>query len=214
MTIPEQFPTGLRVLVVNDDTSCLRILETILRRCLYNVTTCSQAAVALNLLRKKKGCFDVVLSDVHMPDVDGYILLEHIGLEMDLLVIMMSADERVSAVMKGIFHGACDYLIKPIREEELRNIWQHVIRKKWNENKEVEYSSSFEVNVDNNVQSYSTMAFRVAAQVPTAGQVPTLVPSLADIPASYDANSGEMLNQGPLGNLGFIVDELAFEVSL
>ncbi|RVW34525.1 Two-component response regulator ORR21 [Vitis vinifera] len=66
----------------------------------------------------EEGCFDIVLSDVHMPDMDGYKLLEHVGLEMDLPVIMMSADGRTSAVMRGIRHGACDYLIKPIRSLE------------------------------------------------------------------------------------------------
>jgi len=56
--------------------------------CFYlPVTTCTEATVALNLLRERKGCFDVVLSDVHMPDMDGYKLLEHVGLEMDLPVI-------------------------------------------------------------------------------------------------------------------------------
>lgn len=146
VVVSDQFPAGLRVLVVDDDVTCLKILEQMLRRCLYHVTTCSQATVALNILREKKGCFDIVLSDVHMPDMDGYKLLEHVGLEMDLPVIMMSADGRTSAVMRGIRHGACDYLIKPIREEELKNIWQHVVRKKWNENKEHEHSGSLEDN--------------------------------------------------------------------
>lgn len=59
---------------------------------------------------------------------------------------VMSADGRTSAVMRGIRHGACDYLIKPIREEELKNIWQHVVRKKWNETKEQENSSSLDEN--------------------------------------------------------------------
>ncbi|KAJ6689526.1 hypothetical protein OIU85_005891 [Salix viminalis] len=81
-----------------------------------------------------------------MPDMDGFKLLELLGLEMDLPVIMMSADGRTSAVMRGIRHGACDYLIKPIREEELKNIWQHVIRKKWHDRKEQEHSGSFEDN--------------------------------------------------------------------
>ncbi|KAK9008458.1 hypothetical protein V6N11_075350 [Hibiscus sabdariffa] len=142
--VSDQFPAGLRVLVVDDDITCLRILEQMLRRCLYIVTTCSQAKLALDLLRERKGCFDVILSDVYMPDMDGYKLLEHVGLEMDLPVIMMSADGRTSAVMKGIRHGACDYLIKPIREEELKNIWQHVVRKKWNENKDLEHSGSLD----------------------------------------------------------------------
>ncbi|KAJ6356562.1 hypothetical protein OIU78_004619 [Salix suchowensis] len=146
VTVSNQFPVGLRVLVVDDDITCLRLLEKMLCRCLYHVTTCSQATAALKLLRERKGYFDVVLSDVHMPDMDGFKLLELVGLEMDLPVIMMSADGRTSAVMRGIRHGACDYLIKPIREEELKNIWQHVIRKKCNENKEQEHSGSFEDN--------------------------------------------------------------------
>ncbi|KAH0468013.1 hypothetical protein IEQ34_003046 [Dendrobium chrysotoxum] len=141
---PEQFPAGLRVLVVDDDVTCLKILEHMLRKCRYHVITCSQAMIALSLLRERKGCFDVVISDVHMPDMDGFKLLELVGLEMDLPVIMMSADGRTSAVMRGIKHGACDYLIKPVRMEELKNVWQHVVRKKWNESKDIENSGSFE----------------------------------------------------------------------
>ncbi|KAG1334872.1 Two-component response regulator ORR21 [Cocos nucifera] len=102
------------------------------------------ATRALSILRESKGGFDVVISDVHMPDMDGFKLLELIGLEMDLPVIMMSADMRTSIVMQGIKHGACDYLIKPVRMEELKNIWQHVVRKKWKENREAEHSDSFE----------------------------------------------------------------------
>ncbi|XP_042501932.1 two-component response regulator ORR21 [Macadamia integrifolia] len=142
----DQFPAGLRVLVVDDDPICLRILEEMLRKCMYHVTTCSRATIALNLLRERKGCFDMVISDVYMPDMDGYKLLEHVGLEMDLPVIMMSSDASTSAVMRGIKHGACDYLIKPVRLAELKNIWQHFVRKKWNENKDHEQSASAEEN--------------------------------------------------------------------
>lgn len=52
-----------------------------------SVTKCKRAEVALSLLRENKNGFDIVLSDVHMPDMDGFKLLEHIGLEMDLPVI-------------------------------------------------------------------------------------------------------------------------------
>lgn len=126
----DQFPVGMRVLAVDDDPTCLRLLDTLLRRCQYNVTTTSQAVVALQMLREKKNKFDLVISDVHMPDMDGFKLLELVGLEMDLPVIMLSAYGDTELVMKGISHGACDYLLKPIRIEELKNIWQHVIRKK------------------------------------------------------------------------------------
>ncbi|KAF7145401.1 hypothetical protein RHSIM_Rhsim04G0231700 [Rhododendron simsii] len=111
---------------------------------LFSVTKCNRAEIALSILRENKNGFDVVISDVHMPDMDGFKLLEHIGLEMDLPVIMMSADDSKDVVMKGVTHGACDYLIKPVRIEALRNIWQHVVRKRKNEWKDVEQSGSIE----------------------------------------------------------------------
>ncbi|KAJ7524686.1 hypothetical protein O6H91_17G016400 [Diphasiastrum complanatum] len=126
----DQFPVGLRVLVVDDDPTCLFILERMLQRCSYNVTTCGQATIALAMLRQNKHRFDLVISDVYMPDMDGFKLLELVGLEMNIPVIMMSVDGEFSVVMKGVTHGACDYLLKPVRMEELRNIWQHVVRKK------------------------------------------------------------------------------------
>ncbi|KAH6808647.1 hypothetical protein C2S51_026430 [Perilla frutescens var. frutescens] len=144
--VPGQFPAGLKVLVVDDDPTCLRILEKMLKNCLYEVTTCNRAEVALDFLRDNKNGCDIVISDVHMPDMDGFKLLEHIGLLMDLPVIMMSADDSKHVVMKGVTHGACDYLIKPVRIEALKNIWQHVVRKKKHEwkDKDVEHSGSVE----------------------------------------------------------------------
>ncbi|GMP76437.1 hypothetical protein CsSME_00033111 [Camellia sinensis var. sinensis] len=84
---PDPFPAGLRVLVVDDDPTCLMILEKMLLNCLYEVTKCNRAEMALSLLRENKNGYDIVISDVHMPDMDGFKLLEHIGLEMDLPVI-------------------------------------------------------------------------------------------------------------------------------
>ncbi|XP_061370068.1 two-component response regulator ARR11-like isoform X2 [Gastrolobium bilobum] len=138
------FPAGLRVLVVDDDPTWLKILEKMLKKCNYEVTTCCLARHALNLLRERKDGYDIVISDVNMPDMDGFKLLEHVGLEMDLPVIMMSVDGETSRVMKGVQHGACDYLLKPIRMKELRNIWQHVFRKRIHEAREFESFESFE----------------------------------------------------------------------
>lgn len=61
---------------------------------------------------------------------------------------VMSADDGKSVVMKGVTHGACDYLIKPVRIEALKNIWQHVVRKKKNEWKDVEQSGSVDEGGD------------------------------------------------------------------
>ncbi|CAN7038531.1 hypothetical protein IGI04_005391 [Brassica rapa subsp. trilocularis] len=124
----DQFPVGMRVLAVDDNPTCLRKLEELLLRCKYHVTKTMESKKALEMLREKSNMFDLVISDVEMPDTDGFKLLE-IGLEMDLPVIMLSAHSDYDSVMKGIIHGACDYLVKPVSLKELRNIWQHVVKK-------------------------------------------------------------------------------------
>ncbi|XP_071742199.1 two-component response regulator ORR24-like isoform X2 [Rutidosis leptorrhynchoides] len=126
----DRFPIGMRVLAVDDDPTCLKLLDVLLRKCQYQVTTTNQAITALKMLRENRNRFDLVISDVHMPDMDGFKLLELVGLEMDLPVIMLSGNSDPKLVMKGVTHGACDYLVKPVRLEELRNVWQHVIRRK------------------------------------------------------------------------------------
>lgn len=53
----------------------------------FPVTTCGLAVEALDRLRERKDGFHIVISDVNMPDMDGFKLLELVGLEMDLPVI-------------------------------------------------------------------------------------------------------------------------------
>ncbi|KAJ6287919.1 hypothetical protein OIU77_001132 [Salix suchowensis] len=52
------------------------------------------------------------------------------------LVLVLSANGDPKLVMKGITHGACYYLLKPVRIEELKTIWQHLIRRKKSDNKD------------------------------------------------------------------------------
>lgn len=42
----------------------------------------------------------------------------------------MSSNGETNVVLRGVTHGAVDFLIKPVRIEELRNVWQHVVRRK------------------------------------------------------------------------------------
>ncbi|GAV77629.1 Response_reg domain-containing protein/Myb_DNA-binding domain-containing protein, partial [Cephalotus follicularis] len=128
---------GFRVLVVDDDITCIKILTKMLADCQYEVTVSRRAQEALSMLREDKNRFDIVLTDLHMPDMDGLKLLEIVGLEMGLPVVMMSSDDREAVIIRGIIHGACDYLVKPVRKEAIKYLWQHVIRKKSNDLKEI-----------------------------------------------------------------------------
>ncbi|XP_057818693.1 two-component response regulator ORR23 isoform X1 [Cryptomeria japonica] len=123
-------PKGLRVLLVDDNPLCVASLERMLLQCQYNVTLCPRVSQAVSLLSESRGRFDIVMCEVYLQEDDGFKLLEIAGLGSDLPVVLMSAKGETSVVMRGVTHGACDFLIKPIRMEELRNIWQHVVRRR------------------------------------------------------------------------------------
>ncbi|XBI68313.1 hypothetical protein VPH35_047530 [Triticum aestivum] len=141
----DKFPEGLRILVVDDDRVCLTVLEALLRRCKYQPTTVMDAKTALRMLMAGKQQFDLVITDVRMPDMDGFKLLELIRLEMDLPVIMLSVDCDKKVVMKGIEHGASDFMVKPVCTHELKNIWQHVQR--WRNPKAISHISDHDSDV-------------------------------------------------------------------
>ncbi|GKU87347.1 hypothetical protein SLEP1_g1759 [Rubroshorea leprosula] len=84
------------------------------------ITTTTQAITALELLRENKNQFDLVISDVLMPSMDGVELLELVKLEMDLPIIMLSTNGDAKLVMKGLTQEACNYLLRPAQFEELK----------------------------------------------------------------------------------------------
>lgn len=63
------------------------------------------------------------LSSVRAPDMPPW---RPITL---LRTTVMSSNGDTNVVFRGVTHGAVDFLIKPVRVEELRNLWQHVVRK-------------------------------------------------------------------------------------
>ncbi|KAL5070771.1 hypothetical protein RYX36_021658 [Vicia faba] len=71
-----------------------------------------------------------------MPDMNSYHFLQHVTHQIRIPVIMMCFDQSTtpSLVMKAIEKGACGYWIKPLSEGQIKNIWQHVVRKVLKEN--------------------------------------------------------------------------------
>ncbi|KAL6516889.1 Two-component response regulator Orr23 [Orobanche hederae] len=87
----DNFPVGMRVLAVDEDPIRLKLIEGLLLKCQYSVSTTNQAIVALYKLRENQDRFDLVITEVHLPDMDGFKLLELIELETDLPVITIES---------------------------------------------------------------------------------------------------------------------------
>lgn len=122
----------LRVLLVEADDSTRQIIAALLRKCSYKVAAVPDGLKAWELLKGRPHGVDLILTEVDLPSISGYALLTLI-MEHDICknipVIMMSSQDSISTVYKCMLRGAADYLVKPIRKNELRNLWQHVWRR-------------------------------------------------------------------------------------
>ncbi|CAI8598624.1 unnamed protein product [Vicia faba] len=122
----------LRVLLVEADDCTRQIITALLRKCNYKVAAVADGLKAWEILKGRPHNFDLILTEVDLPSVSGYALLSLI-MEHDtcktIPVIMMSSQDSLSTVYKCMCRGAADYLVKPIRINELRNLWQHVWRR-------------------------------------------------------------------------------------
>ena len=106
------------VLVVDDERDTCELLEMALARQGMQVTTCTTAADALE---KVTSCdFDVVLTDVTMPDMSGLELCERIlALRPDVPVVLITGHGSLETAMGAIRAGAYDFVTKPIESKTL-----------------------------------------------------------------------------------------------
>ncbi|XP_016465557.1 uncharacterized protein LOC107788391 isoform X1 [Nicotiana tabacum] len=120
---------SISILVVDDDVVCLSIVAMILKKCKYQVMTVKHPMDALSILRIKGGSFDLVVVDVHMPDMNGFELQQVITDEFELPVVLMSADDKEGTILKGLDGGAA-FFLKPISVDDLRDLWQYTLLQK------------------------------------------------------------------------------------
>lgn len=122
------------MLVVDDERLSRTVVSSLLRKCCYKVTVVDSGVVALETLKSSRpGTYNLVLTDLMMPDVDGLDLLRYVREDENLRsvpVVMMSASERSESMRECIKDGAEDYLLKPLARKEVEYIWQHVWRRR------------------------------------------------------------------------------------
>ncbi|MCB9555681.1 MAG: sigma-54-dependent Fis family transcriptional regulator [Deltaproteobacteria bacterium] len=107
-----------RILVVDDEENIRHLLTTVLKREGLEARAVASAQEALEAIDAEP--FDVLLSDVRMPQVSGLELLEQVqARQPSLVVIMMSAYGTIDAALEAIKKGAYDYINKPFKPAEV-----------------------------------------------------------------------------------------------
>jgi DNA-binding NtrC family response regulator len=112
-----------RLLVVEDDAAVRGFCARLLRMSGYDVAVAEDGCAALDLLRAQP--YDLVLTDLHMPGIDGIELLEQIQLLYpDTDTIMITAFGTIDTAKRALKLGAFDFMLKPINAESL----EHTVR--------------------------------------------------------------------------------------
>ncbi len=107
-----------RLLIVDDDPNTLASLSRAFRMNGHEATVADNAARALELIRAQP--FDLVFSDVVMPDKDGIALLEEVrALGVTTPVVMISGQATLDMAVRATRLGALDFLEKPLSTEKL-----------------------------------------------------------------------------------------------
>ncbi len=108
----------MRILLADDDRSLRRVLQFKLEKYGYDVTAVEDGQQALEQLNVSQ--YDLLLSDIKMPKIDGLELLERSKeLQPDLKIILITAHGTVSQAVQAVKLGAFDYITKPFEDEEL-----------------------------------------------------------------------------------------------
>ncbi len=117
-----------RALVVDDEQLILRIISDILTKEGYEVKTTSNCDKALQIL--KESSISVILTDIRMPERSGIDLLEKIRtFNPDLPVILMTGFASIETAIKGVQHGAFDYLTKPLDYNKLKGTIKQAVER-------------------------------------------------------------------------------------
>jgi len=120
---------GSKILVVDDDTSFCMMLKTFLQKKGYDVTNAFTANEAQEIIKNQK--FDVVLTDIRLPDSDGLSILRAVKeISFETQVILMTGYTDIKAAVNAMKNGAYDYVGKPINPDEILHTIEQSLKKK------------------------------------------------------------------------------------
>ncbi|HET7794029.1 MAG TPA: chemotaxis response regulator CheY [Rhizobacter sp.] len=121
----------MKFLIVDDFSTMRRIVRGLLKELGYNnAEEAEDGVAALNLLKTTK--FDFVVSDINMPNMNGFELLAAIKAEASLKhipVLMVTAEARKEDIVRAAQDGAAGYIVKPFTKATLEEKVQKIMQK-------------------------------------------------------------------------------------
>ena len=110
--------TNKNILVIDDNLTVCLMLKSWLRKKGFSVDTAASVKEAKQKVKEQP--FDLILSDIRMPDADGFSFLSWVKkYDSDILVIMMTGYADIESAVESMKSGAVDYISKPIEPEQL-----------------------------------------------------------------------------------------------
>ena len=129
-----------RVLIVDDERNIRRVLQALLESEGYEVVSAADGDEARAKIRRADPSFDVVLTDLRMPNCDGMELLRWVqSSHPDTPVVMLTAHGTVDVAVSAMREGAFDFITKPFEESELSVMMAKAVAHR-NANRERAYS--------------------------------------------------------------------------
>jgi two-component system NtrC family response regulator len=108
----------VKILLADDDAALRRVIQFKLKQMGYDVTVAADGEEALAILKNNR--FDLLLTDMRMPKLNGIELLERAKqVQPELEVILITAYATISQAVQAVKLGAFDYLTKPFEDEQL-----------------------------------------------------------------------------------------------
>lgn len=124
-------PTDLKFLIVDDFSTMRRIVRGLLKEMgCNNAEEAEDGAVALGMLKADK--FDFVVSDINMPNMNGFDLLKAVKSDDALKhipVLMVTAEARKEDIVLAAQSGAAGYIVKPFTKATLEEKVQKIMAK-------------------------------------------------------------------------------------
>ncbi|PZF72055.1 sigma-54-dependent transcriptional regulator [Taibaiella soli] len=132
----------MNILLVEDDSSFVLVLENFLKRQGHQVTATSNVKDSIKVLQKSQ--YDLLLLDYRLPDGTGIDILQHeVQVNARIPAIMMTSFHDIKTAVKAMRCGAFDFITKPVNPDELLMIMRDALTQKNQQEQQTSFDKKF-----------------------------------------------------------------------